>query len=340
MMKGLAMKRGAFTLVELLVVISIIGVMMALLLTAVQAAREAARRMQCQSHLKQLGLAAHLFESSMKRFPAGGWGYQWPGYSDIQSPAGQPGSWTYTLLPYLEQTALHELGKYGDPDARRQADLQQRFLTPVPIYNCPSRRSGQPIPFDPTCSGCSLPRGATEPMTASVRGDYAVNIGDGVPSLHELLGWPFPYPGAGDGEEATGMFNRREWYNPPDDWSGISWLRHSVRIRDISDGTGNTFLFGEKHVVRSAYQTGTDWGDNEPLYGGFNNDNHRSTHPDWVYQRDHVNQMSFGSFGSAHSSGANFVMVDGSVHHLAYSIDSELFRCLGNRHDGQAIEIP
>lgn len=328
-----------FTLVELLVVMAIIGVMVALLMSAVQSARKSARRMQCQSHLKQLGLAALQFEATAKRFPSGGWGYRWPGYSDVRSPAGQPGSWTFTLLPYLEQVALYELGKYHDPDEQRQQDLQQRYLTAVPVYNCPSRRGGVPLPFDPSCDGCSQPRGATTPLTASVRGDYAVNIGDGVPDINMLLGWPLPYPGPESVEQAGEMLGNPQLFDPPQDWTGISWLRHSVRIGDIQDGTANTFLFGEKHVVRSLYETGTDWGDNEPLYGGFNNDNHRSTHPDWVFQRDHASQMSFGSFGSAHRSGANFVMVDGSVHHVSYSVDSDVFRCLGNRRDGQSVSV-
>lgn len=96
-------RRPAFTLVELLVVVAVIGVLLGLLLPAVQAAREAARRSQCQSNVKQLGLAALNFESATGKFPSGGWGYQWQGYLDVNSPAGQPGSWTFSLLPFLEQ---------------------------------------------------------------------------------------------------------------------------------------------------------------------------------------------------------------------------------------------
>ncbi len=334
------LRRRAFTLVELLVVIAIIGLLVSLLLTAVQAARESARRMQCQGHLKQLGLACHNFESAKRSLPSGGWGYQWQGYADIRSPAGQPGSWTFTLLPYLEQTALCELGTYGGDPGKRQLDLIQRTSTPVPIYNCPSRRGGEVIPFDPTCNGCATPRGASSPLMGAVRGDYAVNIGDGAPSLQDILGWPLGYPGPADLEEANQMHRDRTWPTPPRDWSGISWLRQSISLSEVSDGTANTFLFGEKHVMRDAYQTGTDWGDNEPLYGGFNNDNHRSTHPGWPLLPDRVGQMSMGSFGSAHSGGVNFVMVDGSVHHISYGIDSTVYRHLGNRRDGKEASVP
>jgi hypothetical protein len=97
----------------LLVVISIIGVVVGLLLPAVQAAREAARRMQCQSHLKQLGLAALNFDSAHRRFPSGGWGYQWQGFADVSSLAGQPGSWTFSLLPFVEQDSLYHLDHLG-----------------------------------------------------------------------------------------------------------------------------------------------------------------------------------------------------------------------------------
>ncbi|MFN7841846.1 MAG: DUF1559 domain-containing protein, partial [Pirellula sp.] len=104
-------RRRGVTLVELLVVIAIIGVLVGLLLPAVQAAREAARRLQCQNHLKQIGLAFINHESAYRRYPSGGWGYQWQGYSDIASGSlGQPGSWTYSILPFLEQEPLYRTG--------------------------------------------------------------------------------------------------------------------------------------------------------------------------------------------------------------------------------------
>ncbi len=331
--------RIGFTLVELLVVIAIIGLLVALLLSAVQYARESARRMQCQSHLRQLGLAAQNFESAKKRFPSGGWGYQWQGFSDIRSSAGQPGSWTFALLPYLEQNALHELGRYGDTDDVRQSSLQKRVTTSVGVYNCPSRRGGEPIPLSPDCDSCARPRGTIAPLIAAVRGDYAINIGDGVPELDWLMHWPLPFPGPANLEEVNELERTRSWPKPPNDWTGISWLRTSISISQVSDGTAHTFLFGEKYVMSRTYRTGEDWGDNEPMYGGFNNDNHRGTHPGWPLLKDEPERLSHGSFGSAHASGVNFVMVDGSVHHVAYGIDSTIFRYLGNRMDGKSVGI-
>ncbi len=329
-----------FTLVELLVVISIIGVLIGLLLPAVQAAREAARQTQCRSNLKQLGLAALNFESAQRRFPSGGWGYQWQGFADISSAAGQPGSWTYSLLPYLEQSSLYQLGSYQSPTAQRHQDLQKRISTPVPIYSCPSRRGGELQQFDPNCPSCSQPIGTSSVLPGTVRSDYAINAGDGAPDLKQLQSWPLNFWGPSDLAEANTLTRTNTWPQPPSDWTGVSWLRRGVRLAELTDGISNVFLLGEKYVMRGAYETGLDWGDNEPLYGGFNNDNHRSTHPHWPLMQDRRGVMSIGSFGSAHTSGVSFVLADGSVQRVPYTIDSQVYRLLGNRRDGQTVEVP
>ena len=102
---------GGFTLVELLVVITIIGILIALLLPAVQSAREAARRAQCRNNLKQIALACLNHEHVHGFFPTNGWGTLWRGDPDRGFSIKQMGSWIYNALPYLEQPAIHDLGK-------------------------------------------------------------------------------------------------------------------------------------------------------------------------------------------------------------------------------------
>ena len=100
---------------ELLVVITIIGILIALLLPAVQAAREAARQAQCKNNLKQLALGCLSHENLNKWFPTGGWGYQWTGDADRGTDWRQPGGWIYNIMPFVELQSLHDMGA-GKPD--------------------------------------------------------------------------------------------------------------------------------------------------------------------------------------------------------------------------------
>lgn len=333
-------RSGGFTITELLVVVSVITVLFGLLLTAVQAAREAARKISCQSNVRQLGLATLNFESNQKRFPSGGWGYQWQGYPDIRSSAGQPGSWTYSLLPMIEQELVYQLGAYSSSQEMRNSDISLRVGTLIPIFNCPTRRPNVAIPFADDCSSCSSPIGVTRPLLLSARCDYAMNAGDGSPDFTHIDSWPLNYWGPENPTVANDAIRNGSWPKPPQDWSGISWFARSVTHRDITDGASNTFLLGEKYLMSDAYNSGKDWGDNEPLFGGFNNDNHRSTHPYWSILKDSAGKQSIGSFGSAHASGANFAFSDGRVSQVSFSIDKKIYQFFGNRHDGRNTQVP
>jgi prepilin-type N-terminal cleavage/methylation domain-containing protein len=141
-------RRTAFTLVELLVVIAIIGILVALLLPAVQAAREAARRAECQNHLKQIATACLLHESTHKFLPSGGWRCEYTADPNMGYGANQPGSWYYNILPYIEEQQLHDLGKgKALTSAEFKAASITLHTTPVPTFNCPSRRAAILYPF-------------------------------------------------------------------------------------------------------------------------------------------------------------------------------------------------
>ena len=136
--------RHGFTLVELLVVITIIGILIALLLPAVQAAREAARRAQCSNNLKQIGVAANLSVEKFGYFPTGGCYWFSAGNPDLGSGPMQPGGWVYNILPYMEQMPLHDLG--AGPRRGKPAAALQRVQTPLSWMMCPFAPQPDPLP--------------------------------------------------------------------------------------------------------------------------------------------------------------------------------------------------
>src|SRR4051812_3111599 len=138
-----------FTLVELLVVIAIIGILVALLLPAIQAAREAARRNQCKNHLKQMALGCLLHEDTHKFLPSGGWSDYHAADANMGFGERQPGSWYFSILPYIEEQAVHDLnnGLAVNPAAAgAQAATTKLQQTPISIFNCPSRRPAKAYP--------------------------------------------------------------------------------------------------------------------------------------------------------------------------------------------------
>ena len=172
-MVGRIFRRSAFTLVELLVVIAIIGILVALLLPAVQSAREAARRLQCKNHIKQLSLGAIMHMETHGYFPSGGWGWHYAGDPNAGFGEKQPGGWCYSILPYVEQISLHDMGK-SSTDAVRKAEQAKAAAVPLPIFNCPSRRPCKGRPF---VHGTNFNN--TDRPPAAQRTDYAACAGTG-----------------------------------------------------------------------------------------------------------------------------------------------------------------
>jgi prepilin-type N-terminal cleavage/methylation domain-containing protein len=335
--------RSGFTLVELLIVIAIIGILIALLLPAIQAAREAARRSQCKNNLKQLGVAAQTHLSAQKFFPTGGYGWQWVGDPDRGFGSNQTGGWQFCLLPFLELGHVHDLGK-GLPDPQKRDALAKMCAYPYPIFNCPTRRGATVGPYgDPTILNVN-----TALLTQGARSDYAGNAG--TYASGNIPGPP----------------------RSPNLSTGVIFDGSQIKVRDIPDGLSKTYLIGEKclqpqHYDPNAFASAAggvaanrNWGDDQSMYQGADYDTIRwagstiappaaGSGADWQPVKDENHFISPGVpdgqwgitiFGSAHPSGCFFVMCDGSVQSIAYSIDPAVHWKLANRKDGSEVNLP
>jgi prepilin-type N-terminal cleavage/methylation domain-containing protein/prepilin-type processing-associated H-X9-DG protein len=296
----------AFTLVELLVVIAIIGILVALLLPAIQSAREAARRTQCKNQLKQMGLAMQNHISAQRVFPTGG-AKIYPFVEDYvtngQQPLGpdkQGLGWAFQILPYLEEGAIHGITK--------QADLQSQTIS---LYVCPSRRSvsaakstsnaeGVPVflidyasaqPCTVQCPqgsvGCPDPPPKYNPQdTATISpASYQTNL----PSIWG--GKNMNNKQQGNSQVYDGIVVRSPWQRKDNlstpNGSGVGWVGvpggkylndmvQPIKIAQITDGTSHTLLLGEKYVRNDQYEGG-GYSDDHGWSEGWDPDAIRST---------------------------------------------------------------
>jgi prepilin-type N-terminal cleavage/methylation domain-containing protein len=327
-------KKFGFTLVELLVVITIIGILIALLLPAVQAAREAARQTQCKNNLKQFALGFLHHEQAHGFFPTGGWSLYLMGDPDRGFDRRQPGGWTYCILPYIEQSTLRELGA-GLPADEKKAKLTILAQTPVAVFYCPTRR---PVMAYPNSTNSYYTPWNINPVSVAGRTDYAANSGSVLYSWSWYKG-SLPYPIENVDEPGY------KWPDQISDawrYDGISYIVSMVKTIDVQDGISNTYMLGEKYFNPDHYFTGQDGIDNNPLYAGFDWDWHRWTGAlgdvAHVPLQDTPGVDQFEIFGSAHPIGLHMAFCDGSVHFVNYSITPEIHHRLGKRNDGMTID--
>jgi len=351
-------QKPGFTLVELLVVIAIIGILIALLLPAVQAAREAARRMQCKNHLKQMGLALLTTEESISQYPSGGWGWQWIGEPERGSDISQPGGWAFNILPFLEESNVRDLGNGLDTADRLRA-IKIRARTPISTYYCPSRRPALPTPGwagSTYRTGDPLQTITNTDLKLSSKTDYAANAGDTV--SWDVSTGPQTLPEGDDPSFWIDGDNVRTDHLRNNTLgaviranTGAFFLHAIIKPKNVTDGVSHTYALGEKYLSPDQYLNGGATNeDDENVFCGFDDDSVRWTWPpqsdacpdcdgNSSPRQDRRGLTGLMTWGSAHTSGFHAVFLDGSVHVINYTIDPEVHRRLGNRKDGLPVEI-
>ncbi|MGE3808062.1 MAG: DUF1559 domain-containing protein [Gemmataceae bacterium] len=300
--------RSAFTLIELLVVMAIIGILVAMLLPAVQKVREAANRARCVNNLKQLGMAVHNYNTQRGRLP--------------HSRHDPNVTWVVYMLPYIEQQNL--FNKF-DVNKGYHQQSTAALTGVVPVFYCPSRRR----PADTNLSvypSDARDGGADSTHKSGALIDYACNVGDTTGTWDYWWGTnagnPPPYNAPANGP----FWCERNWHN------GLSMP--SLTITQIDDGLSNTLFFGEKHVPFGQFGV-FNW-DNSAYNGDRVGGCSRQAGPGRLIAQGPLDTTTYG-FGSYHHGVCQFTFGDGRVVAIRSNIDGTTLGNLANRRDGNVI---
>jgi prepilin-type N-terminal cleavage/methylation domain-containing protein/prepilin-type processing-associated H-X9-DG protein len=344
------MKRRGFTLVELLIVIAVVGVLVALLLPAVQAAREAARRIHCANNLKQLGLALHNYHDAHKILPCNINRVisSWYGWADNREWA----SHLVLMLPYLEDNAWYNQINFKSPTKPAFQVFNGKPLGEQRIaeFLCPSDQEPSVAPPKALtnyagCIGSQLMQSGSGCNLSAIVGDGG-NIYD---DDNDGEDW-FSYTSKGPPCNAAYPGNARSDCPDPHRVSGVfarcTW---SAKLKQVTDGTSKTIAVGEVRGWCSGFLWTRGWANSEGLWFATTAPINYATCPG---ENDVPNDPTNGGSGchhkmnswntamgfkSAHPGGAQFVYCDGSVHFLNEELDHTVYQALGDRQDGTVL---
>ncbi|MAT72489.1 MAG: prepilin-type cleavage/methylation domain-containing protein [Planctomycetaceae bacterium] len=321
-LRGVRRRRVGFTLVELLVVIAIIGVLVALLLPAIQAAREAARRTSCTNNLKQLGLALQNYHGAFGRFPYGAQGL---GVTSMNYDSGEPRTPFYIyIFPYVEQTNVFDLYDFDKSVQFQTAAVQETIRKPYDVFRCPSDESVR--------------------LEQGVYSEYKTNYG---------VNWgPWSY----DCQQIRVVSDTVQLRGCPGTQTSSTvgttapfWVKYGAKIGQITDGTSNTLAMMEMLQVpdrENFDRRGRMWNDDSGCYQIMTRYTPNTDAPDESYCNELLEGYPCINRGisnrknaqlasrSQHPGGVTAVLCDGSVHFFADSIDIVSWRALGTIAEG------